>query len=792
MPQHPANTHDDSSILDARSSVFIESKHHCGSSSCSDFLADSPALCDSKESSSDRISILPASCYAVGDTTLPLHSMLSHSTILLSTNNYGVNHLSFSAHNNLIASIPDRSESKMGVEFISAYSDYYVHHLLLTYSGEVYSWGYNDQGQVLFDGPRNVTSPIKLPLYDIVTISAGREHSLALSSEGKLFGWGGNCNNQINKSNKLEHYSLSTLPITPITTAYKIKEIYSGEFCSFALTQEGQVIKWGYCKSFEIIKDLNNIVFISIFKDSVVAVDENGHFFCTHYDLDSSTIVDYSSDGDDNLFNYDFFITTKIPVTQYITPKEPFKGSFLIDDDCFLVIDFNGDIWKFSKGDDVLFNNKPTKIPGLSNIVSISGCYGIHATLDKNGKVFVWGELSSISDVYEDSEQPICIDAFTNIEGISVGRDFLFAYNKNTVWAWGRNFQGQLGTGDLINRPQPVKVFGSEILGSFHYPKQPLNRMFSGLIKLVYWEYLNYLVNLFGSHPYVKARFYTKCGISKRVAQFAQEVFNVHPIQNQMLLKDPQDLNLNEIICESQLRFSTYYNGPKVINTRIKKLDVYFDEVDYDPELLSFSPNVEVVKLGRESSYDEGFVLNLAHLTNLKCLELNCSFIIETLPTSLVKLVFDSCGTRVDDLSYLTSLEELVVYARYLASFESILLEGLLALPQTIVRLEVELHKIGNIEIQLPNLKELLIHGMVPTNITEQNFPSLKFIQLIQPDEDSLSDCTLSPTKLINQGLIKSVKLIKSEYLVEFSCFPWWIQYSTERFLVDIFCKYLD
>ncbi|KAL0213918.1 hypothetical protein P9112_006102 [Eukaryota sp. TZLM1-RC] len=180
-----------------------------------------------------------------------------------------------------------------------------------------------------------------------------------------------------------------------------------------------------------------------------------------------------------------------------------------------LVIDANGEVWEFNKGDDVPFDTKPTKVSGLRNIVFVSGCYDIYAVLDKNGRVFVWGELSRISYFYEDDDEPICIDAFTTIEGISVGRGCVFAYNKNTVWAWGSNYQSQLGTGDLIDRPQPVKVLGSEIFGSFRHPEQPLDSMFSGLIKLIYFEYLNYLEYLFVKDHYIKTRFYTKCSVKQ-------------------------------------------------------------------------------------------------------------------------------------------------------------------------------------------------------------------------------------------------------------------------------------
>ncbi|KAL0204872.1 hypothetical protein P9112_000179 [Eukaryota sp. TZLM1-RC] len=651
-------------------------------------------------------------------------------------------------------------DRKAGVKCIS---NSFRHTLLLTYSGEVYGWGDNEEGQVLCNGATiiKLISPIKLPLTNIVTISAGDCHSLALSSEGKLYGWGRNGDQQINMSKRV------TLPITLIKIPYIIKEVYCARIGTVALTQDGQVVKWGDGKSFEIIKELTNIVSISVSDDSFVAIDGIGDFYYRNrYSLSK------------------FFISCDYP---YLSSNctNPLRQCDLVADQMF-VINASGEVCGF-KCDDP-FNNKPTKVSGLSNIVSISGSEGVYAVIDNNGKVFVWGDLSRISILQQlFKDEPICIDGLTNIEGISVGHDFLFAYNKNTVWAWGRNDKGQLGTGDLIDRPQPVKLFGSEILGSFHYPKRPLDRMFSGLIKLVYWEYLNYLQNLFGNNPYVKARLYTKCGISKRVAQFAQEEFSVHSIQNVMFLKNPQNLNLKDNICDLQLRLTNDYKGPKVINTRIKKLDVYFDEVDYDPQLLSFFPNVEVVKLGGESRSGDEFAINLTHLSNLKCLELDYPFNIEQLPPSLVKLVLKDDYIQVCDLSHLTSLNELVVLS-------DVVSERLLKrqLSQSIVRLEVFLKYPVKIKVHLLNIKELIIHDTLPTNITEQNFPYLKFIQLIKPYKFNYFNSPLSPKKLINHGLIKCVKLIKNEYLVELSGFPWWIQYSAERDLVEILSDYLD
>ncbi|KAL0214085.1 hypothetical protein P9112_006269 [Eukaryota sp. TZLM1-RC] len=466
--------------------------------------------------------------------------------------------------------ISDRSVLMFGVKSISVGVD---QTLLLTHSGEVYCWGNNCYGEVLPYGPEIIKLPIKLPLYGLISISAGDSHLLALSSEGKLY----KLDRTVFECEREMAYALNPMSIN---IPYSIKEVYGGDEASIALTHDGRVVAMGCHNSYHLIKELVNVVCISVCDDCFVAVDGNGDFFYCDISIETS----YDSDDFPSL-EYEVSCTTKIAVTKYITPNESLQCFFSLVGSRFYVVDITGDVWEFVKGRyDDSFNNQPTKVPGLTNIGYIIG-YDICAAIDNNGKVFVWGDLSRISDLYQNTSHPLMIEAFTNIEGISVGRDFLFAYNKNTVWAWGRNDGGQLGIGDLIDRPQPVKLScGSEILGSFQYPKQPMDRMFSGLIKLIYFEYLQYL-NLFGNRLYSKARFYTKCAISKKVAQFAKEVINSFEF-----LKDPRDLTLNENICDLQLRLSTHYNGPKVINTRVQKLDVCFDEFVYDPQILSFFP----------------------------------------------------------------------------------------------------------------------------------------------------------------------------------------------------------
>lgn len=68
------------------------------------------------------------------------------------------------------------------------------HTLALKTGGTVWSFGANDTGQ-LGDGSLGVrrTSPVQVQgLFGMVSISAGAQHSLAVKSDGVVWGWGDN------------------------------------------------------------------------------------------------------------------------------------------------------------------------------------------------------------------------------------------------------------------------------------------------------------------------------------------------------------------------------------------------------------------------------------------------------------------------------------------------------------------------------------------------------------------------------------------------------------------------
>jgi len=67
------------------------------------------------------------------------------------------------------------------------------HILALKNDGTVLSAGYNHYGQLGVSGNTGARNPVQIidGLSDIIAISAGNFHSLALKSDGTVWGWGG-------------------------------------------------------------------------------------------------------------------------------------------------------------------------------------------------------------------------------------------------------------------------------------------------------------------------------------------------------------------------------------------------------------------------------------------------------------------------------------------------------------------------------------------------------------------------------------------------------------------------
>ena len=123
----------------------------------------------------------------------------------------------------------------------------------------------------------------------------------------------------------------------------------------------------------------------------------------------------------------------------------------------------------------------PVRVKGLVNITAIGGNYDSHIALRTDGTVWTWGDglTGQLGDGTTGTLQPnggladgVIADDYrknvpfrVNISGVkavAAGWGYSLALKHDgTVWGWGDNQQGQLGTGYLNNIiPYPVQVLG--------------------------------------------------------------------------------------------------------------------------------------------------------------------------------------------------------------------------------------------------------------------------------------------------------------------------------------------
>ncbi len=117
--------------------------------------------------------------------------------------------------------------------------------------GMVYTWGENDKGQLGINSTKH--SEVPVPIYisraiwgkTIVAVAAGIDHTLALSSDGKVYAWGDNSYGQLGNHS----FDNSTVPVVVDTTGVlagkKVIAIAAGANYSMALTSDGKIYAWG-------------------------------------------------------------------------------------------------------------------------------------------------------------------------------------------------------------------------------------------------------------------------------------------------------------------------------------------------------------------------------------------------------------------------------------------------------------------------------------------------------------------------------------------------------------------
>ena len=281
-------------------------------------------------------------------------------------------------------------------------------------------------------------------LGNIVGVSAGWFHSLAVDSSGNVYAWGNNIYGALGQGNTTN----STTPLQVVGvggTGYltNIKQVAGREYSSYAVTNGGDVYAWGSGSNNGLGQGNNN---------------------------NSNTPIQMKGVGGSG------FLTN-------ISKLSRAGGNYM------LALGSNGKVYDWIGG-------SMRVVPGvggsgdLSNIIDVEcGSYTMFA-LDSSGNVYAWGYNvngtfgNGTTDTVNFYSTPVAV-SISDVVNIGAGGEAGYAIKSNgDVWAWGRNVDGEIGDNTLTIRTTPVQVLGVDGTGYLNVGGLPPTLTHDGYNKL--------------------------------------------------------------------------------------------------------------------------------------------------------------------------------------------------------------------------------------------------------------------------------------------------------------------
>lgn len=366
-------------------------------------------------------------------------------------------------------SSPVQVPNLTGIRAVSAGADSC---LALRDDGTVWAWGRNEAAQL---GTGAATaSPILVPtrvstLTAVTAIAAGATHALALRDDGTVWGWGSNVDGE--QGNGTRSNTPTPGPVR-IAALDGVAAITAGWHHSVALRREGILLAWGGNTRGEVGNGTSSIHRIAtpvLNLTDVLQVAPSSRFAVAL--RTDGTVWAWGDNTSGQLGNG---TTSTIPV---ITPGPVLTLSGVTavstrGNHCLALLgngavrawgnNFSGQLGDGTFGASA---TTPVSTLTLTAVTAISAGSTHSLALKSDGTVWGWGSngLGVLGTAGGgQSTTPIQVPGLTGITAISAGASHSLALrNDGTVWAWGWNGRGQIGQGSASSTSfTPVQVPG--------------------------------------------------------------------------------------------------------------------------------------------------------------------------------------------------------------------------------------------------------------------------------------------------------------------------------------------
>jgi alpha-tubulin suppressor-like RCC1 family protein len=361
------------------------------------------------------------------------------------------------------------------------YSGGHYHTVALKTDGTVWSWGYNEVGQLGHGNTTDLSTPTQIGANTTwKKIVAGGRHTAAIKIDGTLWCWGNNTVGQC-ATNDTTHRSS---PVQEISANTNWTDVSAGSHQTYGTKADGTIWSWGWNN----FAGLGNGTFDN--KSSPIQATPSGERWklvdAGWYHVQALKLD--AIDFDDKYIRKTIFQAGNMfgwgdntygslgtnDITHRSSPVQTVAGGAnwkLIATGWYhtLGIKTDGRLWAWGHNLDgqlgdggITKKSSPVAIGSLQNWKTVSGG-SYHSLATKNdGTAWAWGfntyGILGLGDQTHRSS-PNQIGANTIWKTVSAGYYHSAGLKTDgTLWTWGRNHLGQLGQNDLTHRSSPAQV----------------------------------------------------------------------------------------------------------------------------------------------------------------------------------------------------------------------------------------------------------------------------------------------------------------------------------------------
>lgn len=338
--------------------------------------------------------------------------------------------------------------------------------------GTVWIWGSSNEGKlgndiyVASEGLtiNTVCYPVQaVDLTDVVSVSAGATHIMALKKDGTVWGWGHNYDGQVGNGNT----DNIGKPVQAVGLT-DVVDVSAGSYKTMAVKSDGTVWAWGENRQGDLVDGNTNLQLTAPVQvkgiNDVISVSIGGNALALKKD---GTVWGWGSNSTGGLGEDGGFASSKPVKIRGLSNIVAISAGGLFN----AALRNDGTVWAWGEnfayelGSETIqgFSRTPVQIKGLTDVVAIDANFKNVIALKGDGTVWTWGsneygQLGNNSTVYK-SAVPVYVSALNDIVSVSAGVNYFIAADKNgDVFSWGYNYFCQLGNGSGLNSSVPTEA----------------------------------------------------------------------------------------------------------------------------------------------------------------------------------------------------------------------------------------------------------------------------------------------------------------------------------------------